>query len=57
MKSATESLRKAAKSRNFDVLYAFSVSADVLIFVSTLDIYFNPNFTLTNKVIFNVNKN
>ncbi len=25
MKSVTESLRKAPKSRNFDVLYAFSV--------------------------------
>jgi hypothetical protein len=38
MKSATESQRKAPKIRNFDVLYAFSVSADVLIFGSALEL-------------------
>jgi hypothetical protein len=40
MKSAIESVRKAPKSRNFDVLHAFSVSADVLIFGSALEISF-----------------
>jgi hypothetical protein len=40
MKSAIESVRKARKSCNFDVLYAFSVSTDVLIFGSAPQISF-----------------